>query len=98
MRSLRDQQLVLERQQSLLCQGVADSLAKEADDYLAGRQEEFGREVEALLASPGSQELITTFDQRLRKNWPMAEVGFVVTTGGNLTCPQISSGPVAREF
>ena len=35
VRSLRDQQFVLERQRSLLCQGVADSVAKEAANLLA---------------------------------------------------------------
>ena len=35
VRSLRDQQLILERQQSLLYQGVADTLARQADDFLA---------------------------------------------------------------
>lgn len=102
MRSLRDQQLVLERQQSLLCQGAADSLAKEADDYLAEHQQEFGRQVEALLHAPGSQNLATTFDERLRKDWPLAEVGFVVAINSNLTCnlacPQPSSSPAASEF
>ena len=34
VRSLRDQQFVLERQQSLLFQGVTDSLAKQAADSL----------------------------------------------------------------
>ena len=41
VRSLRDQEFVLERQQSLLYQGVADSLAKEADAFLNERQHEF---------------------------------------------------------
>ena len=35
VRSLRDQQIVLERQQSLLYQGVADSIAKQAQDAFA---------------------------------------------------------------
>ena len=35
IRSLRDQQLVLERQQSLLYQGVTDSFTKDINDYLA---------------------------------------------------------------
>jgi signal transduction histidine kinase len=98
VRSLRDQQLVLERQQSLLCQGVADSLAKEADDFMVSRQEEFGRQVEALLAKPDAGDIRVSFDERLRRSWPSAEVGFVVTTGGTLSCPLPSSGPVAREF
>ena len=37
MRSLRDQRFLLERQQSLLYQGVADSLTKEIQNLLADR-------------------------------------------------------------
>ncbi len=49
VRSLRDQQLILERQQSLLYQGVADSLANEADNFLTAQQHEFGQQVETVL-------------------------------------------------
>ena len=51
VRSLRDQQFVLERQRSLLYQGVADSVAKEAANLLAEHQREFARQVEAILGA-----------------------------------------------
>src|SRR6476660_3688379 len=82
VRSLRDQQFVIERQQSLLYQGVADSMAKEADAFLAERQREFGAEVEGLINAEKSFD-VNAFDQRLRNNWQFAEVGFVVSTTGN---------------
>ena len=50
VRSLRDQQFVLERQQSLLYQGIADSIAREAANLIAEHQREFARKVEAQLA------------------------------------------------
>ena len=62
VRSLRDQQFVLERQRSLLCQGVADSVAKEAANLLAEQQREFARQVEALLAD---NKPMLAFVQRL---------------------------------
>src|ERR1700751_5064015 len=99
VRSLRDQQMVLERQQSLLYQGVADALAKEADNFMAGQQREFGQRVENLLANrPVSSNASTAFDERLRSAWPEAEVGFVVTMNGQLLCPSPVSRPAARTF
>lgn len=98
VRSLRDQQLVLERQQSLLYQSVADALAKEADNFLADQQHEFGQQVEALLAVRKPSEGNGSFDDRLRAAWPLAEVGFVVTLGGKLLCPSPKGPPPCGEF
>jgi signal transduction histidine kinase len=98
VRSLRDQQLILERQQFLLYQGVADSLAANADNFLAAQQHEFSRQVENLLAKHQPSEVAPTFDNRLRAVWPMAEVGFVVTLGGNLVCPTDMRLPSCATF
>src|SRR5436853_7854879 len=68
VRSLRDQQFVLERQQSLLYQGVADSVAKEASSLLADHQREFARQVEALLADNKPIDVRPSFDERLRQD------------------------------
>src|SRR3974390_3485077 len=76
VRSLRDQQFILERQQSMLCQGVADSIAKETQDFLAEELNGFGLEVERLLLEQNPTELARSFDDRLRTNWPLAQVGF----------------------
>jgi len=97
VRSLRDQQFVLERQQSLLYQGVADSLSKEAESFLTERLREFSLQVEKLVDSRKTVD-IAGFDERLRVNWPLAEVGFVVSINGNLLCPLPSSRPEARKF
>src|ERR1044071_6155225 len=77
--SLRDQQLVLERQQSLLYQGVADAVAKEAAGLLAEHQRDFARQVEALLVTNPPVSVAASFDHRLRKDWPLADVGFTVS-------------------
>ena len=98
VRSLRDQQFVLERQQSLLYQGVADSLAKEAETFLAERQREFGLQVEALLAEGKPQEIAAAFDDKLRKGWTLAEVGFVVSLDGKVISPSLFGRPEARRF
>ncbi|HEU0040111.1 MAG TPA: hypothetical protein VFR76_12640, partial [Verrucomicrobiae bacterium] len=98
IRSLRDQQLVLERQQSLLYQGVTDSFAKDINDYLAEQQREFNAQVESLVAGTNARASAASFDERLRKTWPLAEVGFCVTLSGNLLCPSPTNSPVARIF
>ncbi len=98
VRSLRDQQLVLERQQSLLYQEVSDSLAKAAEDYLSQQQHDFGQQVETLLAKQNTDAVAVSFDDRLRTNWPAAEVGFVVTQNGRLVCPSPYTSPATKAF
>jgi len=98
MRSLRDQQIVLERQRSLLYQGVADSVAKEAANLLAEHQREFARQVEALLADNKPIDIAASFDGRLRKDWPLADVGFTVSLDGQVYSPNLFDRPEARRF
>jgi signal transduction histidine kinase len=97
-RSLSDQQFVLERRTSLLYQGVADTFAKEAADFLAEELRGFGTEVEAMLAREKGAPLGPNFDAQLRERWPLAEIGFVVSPSSTLVCPTTSSGPTARTF
>src|SRR5687767_14704405 len=82
IRSLRDQRIILERQQSLLYQGVADAVARQAQDLLIIQQQEFTRQVESLVQQHGLSDLTKVFDDRLRVNWPASEVGFIVTMRG----------------
>src|SRR5581483_6930264 len=96
VRSLRDQQFVLERQRSLLYQSVADTLAKDAENAVVNYQHEFGSQVEAILAGNNPATIARTFDDRLRTNWPYAEVGFVVQLGdhgGMLVSPATANRP-----
>ena len=94
VRSLRDQQFVLERQQSLLFQGVTDSLAKQAADSLDLRQSKFGAMVEEMYSQPPAGSVTKSFDTQLRAKWSVVEVGFVVTLSGNIVCP---SPPAVRR-
>ncbi len=98
VRSLRDQQFVLERQQSLLYQGLADRLARDAEDHVADRQREFVAHVESLLATNSPAQLSPRFDDALRKLWPLADVGFVVNRAGKLLSPSPTGRPEARAF
>src|SRR5207249_890550 len=98
VRSLRDQQFLLERQQSLLYQGVADALAKDIGETLADYQRSFTARTMALLREHRPQDLGNSFDDVLRKDWPLAQVGFVVTLSGNILCPAPLGPPDARAF
>src|SRR6516162_7434682 len=98
VRSLRDQQFLLERQRSLLYQGTADALAKQVQDSLADYQHLFALKVDALLKDHKSGDITQTFDDDLRKDWQLVQVGFVVTLGGQLTCPSPYSRPEAKTF
>jgi signal transduction histidine kinase len=98
VRSLRDQQFLLERQRTLLYQGVADNLAKQAQDSLADIQHSFTLKVDTLLKDHQGLELSQTFDDAVRKEWPLVQVGFVVTLGGQITCPSPYSRPDAKTF
>src|ERR1043166_3503680 len=97
-RSLRDQQLVLERQQSLLCQGVADKVAADLTGYLAAQQREFSAQVETILGKRVPLEAASDFDEDLRKSWPLAKVGFVVSLDGKVLAPSLFGGAEARRF
>ncbi|PYK63676.1 MAG: hypothetical protein DME21_02150 [Verrucomicrobia bacterium] len=100
VRSLRDQQFVLERQQSLLYQGVADSVAREAANLIAEHQREFARQVEALLANDKPIDVANSFDDRIREHWLLADVGFVVSLEGQVYSPLLfeRGRPQARQF
>lgn len=97
-RTLRDQQFVVERQQSLLYQTVTDALAKEINDYLADQQRQFNELVESLVTNPQPRAAAATFDNQLRAAWPIAEVGFCVTLNGSLLCPSPVARPETRTF
>src|SRR5881296_2751373 len=76
VRSLRDQQFLLERQQSLLYQGVADAVANALQNALTENQHLFTLQVGTFLQGRPADELAKSFDEVLRKDWPLAQVGF----------------------
>jgi signal transduction histidine kinase len=98
LRSLRDQQFLLERQESLLCQGVADAMATQVQETLAECQRNFGLRLAALIDNHDPLEVARSFDSRLRRDWPLAQVGFAVTLSGQLLSPASQDGSAARKF
>jgi signal transduction histidine kinase len=98
VRSLRDQQFLLERQQSLLCQHVTDTLAQNISSHLVQRQQEFSAQVESLLAGRDARTAAVRFDTELRQRWPLADVGFCVTISGQILSPASNARGEARTF
>jgi signal transduction histidine kinase len=98
VRSLHNQEFILERQQTLLCQSLTDRLAQEAAEVLAEHQREFARQVDQLLADRTPEQVASTFDDDIRAHWPLAEVGFVVSLQGRMLAPPLTSRPEARQF
>ncbi len=98
VRSLRDQQFLLERQQSLLYQGVSDSLARDVQSALMEEQRLFAETAATLLRDRDPLEAAGTFDDMLRRQWPLARVGFAVTLTGEILSPSPAARPEARLF
>lgn len=97
LRSLRDQELVSDRQQTLLYQGVADGLAHDIENHLGALRREFGKKVEDFTCKPATHPA-STFSPRLREVWPLAEVGFVVSAENQVLAPSPLDGALARQF
>jgi signal transduction histidine kinase len=91
LRSLRDQQFLLERQQLILCQNVTDGLAQNIGTLLSQRQQEFSAQVENLAAHRDARAVAASFDRDIRAAWPLAEVGFCVTRSGEILSPSVST-------
>ena len=98
VRSLRDQQLVLERQQSLLCQSVADAAAKTCGDRLLDRKRDFGLELEKIFGAQPPMAVASDFDDSIRRNWSVAEVGFAVSLDGTIYSPSLFGRAESRRF
>jgi len=98
IRSLQDQQFLLERQQVLLYQHVTDTLAKAVSDRLVQEQQDFGAVTENLVATNGIEATAVQFDRQLPAQWPLADMGFCVTLAGNITSPRPAAGLAAQRF
>lgn len=98
LRSLRDQQFLLERQQSLLCQNVTDALAQNIADLLAQRQQEFSEQVERLATNGQLTTIGAGFDAKIRQAWPLAAVGTCVTRSGEILSPAANAPGEAGNF
>ncbi len=98
VRSLRDQEFVADRQQTLLYQNLADSRALAIAQHLTSAQRAFAYRVENLFKTGQSRQLAEQFDARIRSVWPLAEVGFAVALDGGVLAPSLLGSAEARKF
>lgn len=101
VRSARDQQVILEHQQAIICQDITDTLAKQIQDQVDSARLSFMQTTDQILQrekNSSPQTLATSFNQQLRRSWSLAEVGFVVDSRGVVYSPSPGEGVVARAF
>jgi signal transduction histidine kinase len=98
LRSVRDQELVSERQRELLYQGTTDRVAEQIREVVSELETEFGDKVEALAQDRSPRALGGNFDREIRSAWPMAEVGFCVTLDGAVLSPSLLGDREAKDF
>jgi len=97
VRSLRDQHLVLERQQALLYQQVAEALAKDVVGEIEQQRREFANQVEALLATTKPRQLAPGIHETDRHTWPLTQVRFAVSLDGQVLAPSLSKDRIAAR-
>ncbi len=98
LRSLRDQHLVLERQEALLQQAAADALAGRARAVMVQFQQGFQTALDGLLNDRAPRDAAPEFHHELRTAWPAARVGFAVTLDGTILAPSTLEGRNERAF
>lgn len=99
VRSARDQQVIVEHQQAIICQDITDALAKRIQDQVENSRSTFVQTTDQLLEkSPSTQLLAMNFNRKLRNAWDLAEVGFAVDLRGLIYSPGPNDGLIARTF
>lgn len=98
LRSLRDQGLAAERQDTLLAEAAATEHARQVEAALDDALRSFSRATDGLLALAPNAEVPADFDESIRKRWPAADVGFAVSVGGSCIVPHLFGRPEARQF
>lgn len=101
VRSARDQQVILEHQQAIICQDITDALAKQVQDHVDSARISFMQTTDEILRqekNSAPRAFATNFNQQLRRAWSLAEVGFVVDLRGVIYSPNPVEGVLARTF
>jgi signal transduction histidine kinase len=97
--SVRDQQVVLEHQQAIICQNLTDALAKSIQAKMDQLRDDFCKATQQLLADgTPPQTVAQNFNHKLTETWPMAQLGFAVNLDGEIYSPTPYDSPDARTF
>jgi len=99
VRSVRDQQVILEHQQAIICQDITDALAKQVQDQVDSARAAFVQTTDQFLQNGYSpRTLATGFNQKLQPVWKLADVGFAVDLKGVIYSPSMVDGTIAHTF
>jgi hypothetical protein len=99
MRSIRDQEIVVQSQLALLHQARTDSLAVDLRVAMDDVRSYFGTLVDDLTKEHKPDFLCTQFDSIVRSEWGQVQTGCVVTEGGDWVAPRLdSTEPRVQEF
>ncbi len=91
MRSLRDQEIVVQSQLALLHQGRTDSLAADLRLAMDDIRSYFGTLVDELVEENDTEFLCTEIDPIVRSRWGQALTAAVVTEKGDWLAPALNS-------
>ena len=97
LRSLRDQELVVESQRTRLLQSGCDALADRINVFLNDLRVFHSQLVEELVAEEG-RDLDLGFDALVRARWSQAAAGAVVRDGTTILSPRPEPGTRAATF
>src|SRR4051812_31914760 len=87
LRSVEEQQIVLERRTAELYQKETDSIAAAARSVVSEQRRLFAETLRQMLAEEEPQALAKHFTASLRQRWPQAAIGFALQADGRLFSP-----------
>lgn len=97
-RSLRDQELVLERQRQLMYEAAAQNVAKDINEFFAREQLAFGQAIERALGKGNPARFAESFDSLIVELYSLGDVGFAVSLEKGMLSPSLLGRPEARRF
>ncbi|MDF1861267.1 MAG: HAMP domain-containing sensor histidine kinase [Verrucomicrobiales bacterium] len=97
IRSVRDQEVVINNQKVLVHQSTCDTIVADINLYLDDVRVFYGNTIEELAAERG-ESLVSDFHEVITESWTQAAVGAVVSESGDVLSPGPDSGSQAQEF
>ena len=91
VRSLRDQELVVNSQRAELHQRASEALAADLNTFMDDVRVFFNQLVDELIQEKGADDLSKNFDVVVKERWSQAGFGCVVTEEGEFLSPSITS-------
>lgn len=98
VRSLRDQEIVVNSQRALFYQSACDSMAGDINLFMDDVRVFHGRLVEELVKREASESVTKDFSSFIQDSWSQALIGAVVTDSGQIVSPLPTESEAAASF